>query len=155
MGLGYAFASHFSPADPAPAMHAYRENFEPSEGFGCPSAILAVAIICGETGEHAQRLASSMELAWIRMRSGKPGPLPSPEETIGYPYVPAERRLVDAYSSMQVIGDSSAVRTRIEELAQRTLADEIMVTTNIYDHAEQLRSFERLAAAFEMATPGK
>jgi luciferase family oxidoreductase group 1 len=155
MGLGYAFASHFSPADPASVMHAYRENFEPSEGFGCPSAILAVAVICGETGEHAQRLASSMELAWVRMRSGKPGPLPSPEEAIGYPYAPAERRLVDAYRSMQIIGDSSAVRTRIEELAQRTLAHEIMVTTNIYDHAERLRSFERLAAAFEMATPGK
>src|SRR5918996_2510468 len=86
MGLGYAFASHFSPADPAPAMHAYRENFEPSEGFGCPSAILAVAIICGETGEHAQRLASSMELAWVRMRSGEPGPLPSPEEAMDSPY---------------------------------------------------------------------
>jgi len=70
MGFGYAFASHFSPADPAPAMHAYRENFESSKDFGRPSAILAVAVICGETGEHAQRLASSMELAWVRMRSG-------------------------------------------------------------------------------------
>src|SRR5918996_1286660 len=86
MGLGYAFASHFSPADPAPAMRAYRENLESSEGFGCPSAILAVAIICGETGEHAQRLASSMELAWVRMRSGEPGPLPSPEEAMDSPY---------------------------------------------------------------------
>jgi luciferase family oxidoreductase group 1 len=155
MGLGYAFASHFSPADPAPAMRTYRENFEPSEDFVHPSAILAVAVICGETGEHAQRLASSMELAWVRMRSGKPGPLPSPEEAMGYPYTPAERRLADAYRSMQVIGDSSTVRTRIEGLAERTMADEVMVTTNVYDHAERLGSYERLAAAFETATPGK
>ena len=63
MGLGYAFASHFSPADPAPAMRAYRENFESSKDFVHASAILAVAVICGETGEHAQRLASSRELA--------------------------------------------------------------------------------------------
>jgi luciferase family oxidoreductase group 1 len=155
MGLGYAFASHFSPADPAPAMRAYRENVESSKDFVHPSAILAVAVICGETGEHAQRLASSMELAWVRMRSGKPGPLPSPEEAMGSPYTPAERRLADAYRSMQVVGDPSTVRTRIEELAERTLAEEVMVTTNVYDHAERLRSYERLAGAFETATPGK
>jgi luciferase family oxidoreductase group 1 len=155
MGLGYAFASHFSPADPAPAMRAYRENFESSKDFVHASAILAVAVICGETGEHAQRLASSMELAWVRMRSGKPGPLQSPEEAMGSPYTPAERRLADAYRSMQVVGDPSTVRTRIEELAERTLAEEVMVTTNVYDHAERLRSYERLAAAFETATPGK
>jgi len=155
MGLGYAFASHFSPADPAPAMRAYRENFEPSKDFVRPSAILAVAVICGETEEHAQRLASSMELAWVRMRSGKPGPLPSPEEAMAHPYTPAERRLADAYRTMQVIGDPSTVRTRIEELAERTMADEVMVTTNVYDHAERLGSYERLAAAFETATPGK
>jgi luciferase family oxidoreductase group 1 len=153
MGLGYAFAAHFSPADPAPAMRAYRENFEPSEDFGRPSAILAVAVVCGETDEHAQRLASSMELAWVRMRSGKPGPLPSPDEAMAYSYTPAERRLADAYRAMQVIGDPPTVRARIEELAERTLADEVMVTTNVYDHAERLGSYERLAAAFETATP--
>jgi alkanesulfonate monooxygenase SsuD/methylene tetrahydromethanopterin reductase-like flavin-dependent oxidoreductase (luciferase family) len=64
-------------------------------------------------------------------------------------------RLTDAYRSMQVIGDPSTVRTRIEELVERTLADEVMVTTNVYDHAERLRSYERLAATFETATPGK
>jgi luciferase family oxidoreductase group 1 len=153
MGLGYAFASHFSPADPAPAMRAYRENFEPSEDFGRPSAILAVAVVCGETDEHAQRLASSMELAWVRMRSGRPGPLPSPEEAMAYSYTPAERRLADAYRAMQVIGDPPTVRARIEELAERTLADEVMATTNVYDHTERLGSYERLAAAFETATP--
>jgi alkanesulfonate monooxygenase SsuD/methylene tetrahydromethanopterin reductase-like flavin-dependent oxidoreductase (luciferase family) len=118
-------------------------------------AILAVAVICGETGEHAQRLASSMELAWVRMRSGKSRPLPSPEEAMAYPYTPAERRLAEAYRSMQVVGDPSTVRTRIEVLAERTLAEVVMVTTNVYDHAERLRSYERPAAAFETATPGK
>ena len=155
MGLGYAFAAHFSPADPAPALRAYRENFEPSESFGRPSAVLAVAVVCGETDEHAQRLASSMELAWVRMRSGKPGPLPSPEEARAYPYTPAERRLADAYRSMQVVGDPRTVRARIEGIAERTAADEVMVTTNVHDHAERLRSYERLAKVFEMATSKK
>ncbi len=155
MGLGYAFAAHFSPADPAPAMLAYRKSFEPSESFELPSAILAVAVACGETYGHAEELASSMELAWVRMRSGNPGPLPSPEEAMVYPYTPAERRLADAYRSMQVIGDPQAVRARIEELAEHTAADEVMVTTNVYDHAERLRSYKRLAEVFDIATPGK
>jgi luciferase family oxidoreductase group 1 len=155
MGFGYAFASHFSPADPAPAMLAYRESFEPSESFERPSAILAIAVICGETDEHAERLASSMELAWVRMRSGNPGPLPNPEEAMAYPYTPAERRLADAYRSMQVVGDPRTVRARIEELAERTAADEAMITTNVYDHAERLRSYERLAEVFDITTACK
>lgn len=154
MGLGYAFASHFSPADPAPAMRAYRESFEPSEDFERPSAILAVAAVCGETDEQARILASSMELAWVRMRSGNPGTLPSPEEAMAYPYTPAERRLADAYRSMHIVGDTQSVRARIEEVAEHTAADEVMVTTNVYDHGERLRSYERLAAAFAIATPG-
>jgi luciferase family oxidoreductase group 1 len=155
MGFGYAFAAHFSPADPSPALLAYRESFEPSESFERPSAILAVAVICGESDKHAVELASSMELAWTRMRTGNPGPLPSPKEALAYSYTPAERRLADAYHSMQVIGDPRTVRARIEELAEHTAADEVMVTTNVYDHAERLRSYERLAEAFDIATPGK
>ena len=155
MGLGYAFASHFSPTDPAPAMHAYRESFEPSEDFERPSAILAVSVICAETNEHAEELASSMQLAWVRMRSGSPRPLPSPKEAMDYSYDPAERRLADVYRSMQVIGDPRTVRARIEELSQHTVADEFMVTTNVYDHEERLRSYELLAEVFKIATPGR
>jgi alkanesulfonate monooxygenase SsuD/methylene tetrahydromethanopterin reductase-like flavin-dependent oxidoreductase (luciferase family) len=119
MGFGYGFAAHFSPADPAPAMRAYRESFEPSETF--------------------ER----------RMRSGSPGQLPSPEEAIAHPYTPAERQLADAYRSMQIVGGPLTVRARLEELAERTAADEIMVTTNVYDHAERLRSYGRLAEVYK------
>jgi luciferase family oxidoreductase group 1 len=155
MGLGYAFAAHFSPTDPAPAMRAYRERFEPSKAFERPSAVLAVAVVCGETNEHAQRIASSMELAWVRLRSGKPGPLPSPEEAAAYPYTPAERLLADTYRSMQIVGDPSSVRARIEEVVEHTAADEIMVTTNVHDHSERLRSYELLAEVFEVAMHSK
>jgi luciferase family oxidoreductase group 1 len=155
MGLGYAFASHFSPRDPVPAMHAYRESFEPSEDFERPSAILAVSVICADTNEQAEELASSMQLAWVRMRSGNPGPLPSPKEAMDYTYSPAERRLADAYRSMQIVGDPQIVRARLEELAEHTASDEAMVTTNVYDHAERLRSYELLAEVFKIVTAGK
>jgi luciferase family oxidoreductase group 1 len=155
MGLGYAFASHCSPADSAPAMRAYCENFESSEDFGRPLAVLGVAVVCGKTGEHTQRLVSSMELAWVRMRSGKCGPLPSPEEAMGYPHAPAERQLADAYRSMQVVDDPQTVRTRIEEFAEHTAADEVMITTNAFAHAERLRPYERLVEVFDIATPSR
>ena len=96
-----------------------------------------------------------MQLAWVRMRSGAPRPLPSPREAMDYSYAPAERRLADVYRSMQVIGDPPTVCARIEELAQHTVADEVMVTTNVYDHNERLSSYERLAEVFEMAKSGK
>ena len=99
--------------------------------------------------------ASSMQLAWVRMRSGTPRPLPSPKEAMDYSYDPAERRLADVYRSMQVIGDPPTVRARIEELAQHTVADEVMVTTNVYDHDERLRSYGLLAEVFKIATPGR
>jgi alkanesulfonate monooxygenase SsuD/methylene tetrahydromethanopterin reductase-like flavin-dependent oxidoreductase (luciferase family) len=72
-----------------------------------------------------------------------------------YSYDPAERRLADVYRSMQVIGDPRTVRARIEELTQHTVADEVMVTTNVYDHDERLRSYELLADVFKIATPGR
>jgi len=148
MGLGYAFASHFSPVDPTPIMRAYREHFRPSDRFAEPHAILAASVICADTDEQAEELASSMGLAWVRMRTGKPGPLPSPEEAMSYPYTPGERRLLESYRSMQVIGSVPVVRARLEEIAGRTAADEIMVTTMVHDHGERLKSYEKLADAF-------
>ena len=148
MGLGYAFASHFSPVDPAPLLGAYRESFRPSDKFSQPHAVLAASVICADTDERAEELASSMGLAWVRMRTGKPGPLPSPEEALAYPYTPGERRLFESYRSMQVVGDVPTVQARLEELAERTAADEIMVTTMVHDHRERLCSYENLAEAF-------
>ena len=148
MGLGYAFASHFSPVDPAPLLGAYRESFRPSARFPEPHAILAAAVICADTDERAEELASSMGLAWVRMRTGKPGPLSSPEEALAYPYSPGERRLLESYRSMQIVGSVPVVGARLEEIADRTGADEIMVTTMVHDHSERLRSYEKLAGAF-------
>ena len=148
MGLGYAFASHFSPVDPAPVLGAYRENFRPSGAFPEPHAILAASVVCADTDGRAEELASSMGLAWVRMRTGRPGPLPSPEEALAYPYTPGERRLLESYRSMQIVGSVDAVRIRLEELAGSTGADEIMVTTMVHDHEERLRSYEKLAGAF-------
>src|SRR3954469_22528332 len=80
MGLGYSFASHFSPAPAGPPLQAYRDAFRPSEAFPKPHAIVAASVVCAETEDEAERLATSMQLAWVRLQRGVFGPLPSPEE---------------------------------------------------------------------------
>jgi luciferase family oxidoreductase group 1 len=147
LGMGYSFASHFSPSPPAPALSAYRDAFRPSDRFPAPHAILAVAVVCAETEAEARRLASSMELAWVRLRRGELRPLPPPEEALAYPYTPAETAVVEGYRRLALVGTPDAVAARLRSAAAEAQADEVMVTTTVHGHEERLRSFELLAGA--------
>ena len=148
-GMGYSFASHFSEAPAGPAFNAYRDSFEPSPQFPKPHAILGVAAVCAETNEEASHLATTMDLAWLRIRRGEFRPLPSPQEAQAYAYTEAERHAVREYRCRTVIGAPEAVRARIEIMARDSGADEVMVVTNLHGHAERLRSYELLAQAFK------
>lgn len=148
LGLGFAFAAHFSPDRPDVPMLAYRREFVASEALEQPYAILAVSVICAETEAEAERLASSMQLSWVRLRSGRPTKIPSPEEALAYPYTAQDRAVAEQYRQLQVIGTPAQVKTRIEALVARTQADEVMVTTVTHDHLARVRSYQLLAAAF-------
>jgi luciferase family oxidoreductase group 1 len=148
LGLGYAFAAHFSPDRPDRPMLAYRNEFQPSEYLEAPRAILTVSVVCAGTQEEAERLASSMQLSWVRLRAGRPSKIPSPEEALSYPYTDQERAIVRSYRDLQIVGTPDAVRQRIEALVQRTLADEVMVTTITHDAEARVRSYQLLARAF-------
>jgi alkanesulfonate monooxygenase SsuD/methylene tetrahydromethanopterin reductase-like flavin-dependent oxidoreductase (luciferase family) len=89
-----------------------------------------------------------MQLSWVRLRSGRPSKIPSPETALSYPYTEQEAAVVRAYRDLQIIGTPSSVRERIETLARRTRADEVMITTVTHDPAARLRSYQLLAAAF-------
>jgi luciferase family oxidoreductase group 1 len=147
-GMGYSFASHFSEEPAAPAFKAYRDAFEPSPQFPMPHAILGVAAVCAETTEEADLLASTMDLAWLRIRRGEFRPLPSPQEAQTYPYDENERHAVRDYRRRTVIGAPAQVKARIEEMVRDSGGDEVMVVTNVYGHAERLRSYELVARAF-------
>ena len=153
MGFGYSFASHFSPTDPAPPMLAYREHFRASDDFPEPHAMAAASVICGEDDEHAKYLASSARLSWVRMRTGRPTPIPPPEEAVNYTFDAMEQRVAEAFDQIQTIGGPETIRQKLEALTERTKADEIMITSNIYDHEERKRSFGRVAELFELSSP--
>lgn len=148
LGLAFGFAAHFSPDRPDRPMLAYRSEFQPSEYLDAPHAILTLSVICAETSEEAERLSSSMQLSWVRLRSGRPSKIPSTEEALSYPYNAQEAAAAQGYRQMQIVGTPDVVRERIETLARRTQADEVMVTTVTHDPAARLRSYQLLARAF-------
>jgi luciferase family oxidoreductase group 1 len=147
LGLGYGFASHFSPAPPEPAFRAYREAFQPSEWFQRPHTILALAVVCAETGERADYLARSLDLNWVRLHRNQLGPIPSPEEATSYPYTPEDLALIRNYRELLVVGDPETVRDRILRVVEETGADEVMVSTMLYSHEDRLKSYTLLAEA--------
>jgi len=147
LGLPFAFAHHFSPANTLPALALYRETFRPSESLDRPYAMIAAGVICAETDDRARYLAGSSALSFLRLRQGRPGQVPPPEEAAAYPYSDLERAFIADRQSTQHIGAPDTVRSGLEDLIKRTEADELMVTTQTYDPADRLRSFQLLAEA--------
>jgi luciferase family oxidoreductase group 1 len=150
LGMGYGFARHFSLAPPAPAIDAYRESFHPSPAFPAPHIILGLSVICAETDEEAQRLASSSDLMRLRLQRGEFLPIPTPEEALAHIYTPRERAVLDDYRALLAVGTPAAVRAKIEAEAAAIGATEVMVSTIVHGHAERMRSYELLAQEFEL-----
>jgi luciferase family oxidoreductase group 1 len=146
LGLPFAFAHHFMPANTLPALALYRRSFRPSEALDRPYALVAAGVTCAETQERARYLAGSSALSFLRLRQGRPGQVPTPEEAAAYPYSDLERAFIADRQSTQHIGTPDAVRSGLEDLIKRTEADELMIITQTYDPADRLRSFELLAA---------
>ncbi|MES2711779.1 MAG: LLM class flavin-dependent oxidoreductase [Pseudomonadota bacterium] len=146
LGLPFAFASHFAPAQMMQAIHIYRERFRPSERLGAPRVMLGLNVFAAETDGEARRLFSSLQQAFLNLRSGRPGKLPPPVDDLDAQLDPYARAMLDDALACSVVGGPEGVRRGIEAFAERTGADELMVTAQIYDHAARLRSFEILAA---------
>ncbi|CAN5688167.1 LLM class flavin-dependent oxidoreductase [soil metagenome] len=144
LGMGFAFAAHFSDFPPEGPMLAYRREFQGET----PHAILTLSVVCADTDEEAERLVSSLLVSFARLRTGKRSVLLPPEEALAYPFDPVERSVVEAIRDRQIVGTPDKVRARIEEIATRTQADEVMVSTMIHGHAARMRSYELLAEAF-------
>ncbi len=151
LGLPFSFAHHFSSANTLPALALYRENFRPSQWLEQPQAMVAVNTICADTDERARWLAGPAALSFLRLRTGMPQPLATPEEAAAYPYTPAEREMAWGRFDQQAIGSPDTVRTQLAGLLERTGADELMLTTMVYDIADRIRSFELIS---EKVAPG-
>jgi luciferase family oxidoreductase group 1 len=152
VGAGYSFAHHFAEHDPLDAMLSYRAEFKPSAALAQPYAILAVAAVCADSDAEAERLASTIDLNFVRRRRGEYLPLASPEEATAYPYSHAERGLVARNRARLFVGAKATLLDRLAPMIEASKADEVMVTTMMYDHAARRHSYELLAEAFRLAS---
>jgi luciferase family oxidoreductase group 1 len=153
LGLPFAFAHHFSSENTEPALELYRDRFRPSEVLAEPYALVGVAVVCADTTERARWLHGSSKLSMLRLRTGRPGPLPRPEDAAGYSFTPTEKVTVERATASHVVGDLDTVAAGLDDLLSRTGADEMMITTNVWDHEERLHSFELLAALLPAPAP--
>lgn len=148
LGLPFAFAHHFSGQNTIPALDLYRQTFRPSEVLDEPYALIGVGTIAADTEAQARRLAGSGALSMLRLRTGRPGLIPTPEEAEAYPYTELEREFVASWSANLVVGTADQAVEGLRDLQRRTGADELMVTGHIHGHEARHRSFELIAQAW-------
>jgi luciferase family oxidoreductase group 1 len=146
LGLPFAFAHHFSAENTLPALRVYREAFRPSEVLDQPYAMIAASVLVAEDDDRAQRLAGPGLLSFLRLRTGRPGLLPTVEEAEAYPYTALDRQVIRSRAASQIIGSPSTVDKQLGQLLEETAADELMVVTMVPEQADRIRSYELLAA---------
>jgi luciferase family oxidoreductase group 1 len=145
LGLPFAFASHFAPAALDQALAIYRERFRPSEQLDRPYAMLGVNVFAAESDEEGRRLFSSLQQAFVNLRRGRPGKLPPADEGFLERLSPMDAHLIEETLAYSVAGSAETVRRGLEAIVARTGADELMLASQIYDHAARLRSYELAA----------
>ena len=140
LGLPYAFASHFAPAQLDEALALYRENFRPSGALDRPYVMAAMTVVCADSDADATYLASSMDQSFVALRSGSPGKLPPPVKDYRESLPGDARMMLEHTRSASAVGNPETVRERIAAFAARTQADELIVSGGIFDPEQRLRS---------------
>jgi len=148
LGLPYAFASHFAPQKIMRAIQIYRETFKPSAQLQKPYMMLGFNVFVADTDAEAEFRTTSWQQAVVNLRSGRPGRLPPPVENYRHKVGPAENALLDSVLSCSAVGSVETVKQGVEAFVARTGADELMINSQVFDHAARLHSYELLAGAF-------
>ena len=149
LGLPYAFASHFAPAQMMDAIRVYRTKFRPSAQLAKPYLMLGFNVFAADTDAEAKWRATSMQQAFVNLRSGQASTLPPPVEDYESRLGPQARALLDQVLSCSAIGAPATVESTLRGFIERTGADELMITSQVFDHAARLRSYEITAQVRE------
>jgi len=142
LGLPYAFASHFAPAQMKQAIELYRARFEPSERCARPHIMLTVNAILASEDAEAQQLSTSLYQYFIALRRGRPIPFPPPVDDISALMTPDEQAMLDHTLSCTFVGSAQSVFPRFKQFVEEHAPDELMVAVPIHDHDKRLRSLE-------------
>ena len=152
MGLPFAFASHFAPAQLLDAADIYRREFRPSAEWPRPHLMVGVNVIAADSDEEARRLFTSLQQAFVNLRRGRPSQLPPPVDDIENRLEPSDWFSLRQMLAYSAVGAPEAVRQTLAHVIAQTGADELIVASQIFDHAARLRSYEITAAVRETLT---
>jgi len=147
LGLPYAFASHFAPQMMMEAIEVYRERFQPSDQLDKPHVMLGFNAIVADSDEEAELLATSVQQAFVALRTGHPIKLPPPKRGYADDLPMEARAILRSVLSASAIGSPETARRQMQEFVDRTRPDELIVTAQIYDHQARLRSYQLLMDA--------
>ena len=154
LGLPFAFASHFAPAMLLEAAEIYRSQFRPSTELAQPYFMVGVNIVAADTEAKARYLFTSLQQAFANLRNGRPGKLPAPVDVDALQLSPMDQLGLSQMLSFSIVGSPDIVRRGLEQVVAQTAADEVIVATQVFDHAARLRSYEiAIRAAAEVAAP--
>ncbi|MCM3584965.1 LLM class flavin-dependent oxidoreductase [Mesobacillus maritimus] len=145
LGMPFAFASHFSPDNTLPALKLYYENFQPSEEYKEPYAMVAVNIIAADTDEEAEFLSTSIKQNFLNMMRNTPSQLQPPVNNLDELMSPYEKAVLEKQLRSTIIGNPTTVKKKLESFLDETKADEIMVSTMVYDQNARLYSHQLVA----------
>ncbi len=150
LGLPFSFAYHFAPGLLDQALDQYRSTFRPSVLLDRPRVMVAASVICAPSTEQAAWLAGPSALSTLQLRTGRLGPLPTPEDAAAYRFTDEERAVVDAVSATHLIGDPATVHDGLVALQHRTDADEIMISTRAHSFEARAQSLALVAGSWPM-----
>ena len=141
LGLPFAFAAHFAPEYLLAAAQLYRENFRPSEVLRKPYLMVAVQVIAAETDAEARRLFTTSQQRFLRLIRNQPVELLPPVDSMEPLWQDSERAAVESRLRAAIVGSDATVKAGLEKLVADTGADEVIVVTDTYEHADRLRSY--------------
>ncbi|OLO25248.1 luciferase family oxidoreductase [Alkalihalophilus pseudofirmus] len=142
LGLPFAFASHFSPEYTLPALNLYRQNFQPSNELQEPYVMVGVNVVAAETDEKAKWLSTSYQQSFLNIIRNRPSQLQPPVESMEHLWTSMEKVAVEKQLGASVVGSPENVKEKLQAFLNETDADEMIITSHIYDHRERLRSYE-------------
>ncbi len=149
MGLPYAFASHFAPAQFITAINLYRQNFKPSEHLQKPYVLACVNVVAADTDAEANRLVTSLYQLFMGIVTGKRRLLQPPVDNMNDVWDVYEEEQASQMLACTFTGSKETVKNDLQQFLDQTEVDEIMATSHIFDHAARLRSYELLAEVFK------
>ncbi|MET3114469.1 luciferase family oxidoreductase group 1 [Pedobacter sp. CG_S7] len=149
LGLPYAFASHFAPAQFLTAIKIYRDNFKPSESLDAPYVLACVNVVAADTDGEAQKIATSLYRLFKGIITGKRELLQPPANSIDDVLNEYEQEQVNQMLSCTFVGSKDTIAEDLQAFLDQTQVDEIMATSHIFEHQARLHSYELLADVFK------